>query len=167
MTLFAILGWVGARAFAPPCAAAISPLRTLPRGVQSVVHAFGADPTGARDSTAALQKAVTAAMRNNVTLFIPFGCYTVTQTISAVEPRNGRWQPIVIVGEEPRSNADNPPALVLAPSTTGFTDAKTPTPVLLFVTNWCLAPGLDVDGIRAHVRRRFAEHVRALGLGSG
>ena len=146
--MFAILVWVGARAFAPPCAAAISPLRTLPRGVQSVVHAFGADPTGARDSTAALQKAVTAAMRNNVTLFIPFGCYTVTQTISAVEPRNGRWQPIVIVGEEPRSNADNPPALVLAPSTTGFTDAKTPTPVLLFVTNWCLAPGLD-EGVAA------------------
>ena len=144
----AVLRVLGAGAAAPPCVAAISPPRELPRGVLSVVHAFGADPTGARDSTAALQNAVTSSMRNNVTLFLPRGCYTVTETIRAVEPRNGRWQPIVIVGEEPSSGADSAPALVLAPSTAGFTDAKTPTPVLLFVTNWCLAPGVE-EGVAA------------------
>ena len=51
---------------APPCraaatdAAARRPPPTLPRGVVSVTS-FGADPSGADDSTAALQRALTAA----------------------------------------------------------------------------------------------------------
>lgn len=48
----------------------------LPRGVVSVVDTFGADPTGTNDATEAFQMAVTAARTDNVTLFVPFGCYT-------------------------------------------------------------------------------------------
>ena len=53
---------------------------------------FGADPTGVRDSTAELQRALTAARTQNTTLFVPLGCYTVTDTLNATAPRNGRWQ---------------------------------------------------------------------------
>ncbi len=40
--------------------------------------AFGADPTGARDATAALQRAVNVAERRHQGLYIPQGTYTVT-----------------------------------------------------------------------------------------
>ena len=71
----------------------------LPRGVLSAVAKFGADPSGATDSTEALQTAITAARTDNFTLFLPTGCYRVTRPLHAVEPRNGRWQPVVIVGQ--------------------------------------------------------------------
>ena len=142
------------------CAAAQSPCRTadtpgappLPRGVVSVVDGFGADPTGAVDSTAALQRALTAARTQNVTLFVPLGCYTITDTLNATEPRNGRWQPVVIVGQTPvaavaaaagaaGAAAGRRPAFVLPPATARFADARVARPVLFFATNWCLAPG--------------------------
>ena len=68
-----------------------------------VVATFGADPTGATDATAALQKALTAARTTNVSLLVPFGCYRVTETLNATQPRNGRWQPIVIFGQQQAS----------------------------------------------------------------
>ena len=71
----------------------------LPAGVKSLVADFGADPTGKTDATTALQTALTAARVENVTVFVPLGCYAVTRTLMAVQPRNGRWQPTVIVGE--------------------------------------------------------------------
>jgi hypothetical protein len=117
---------------------------TLPRGVLSLVDHFGADPTGAKDATAELQAAVTAAMRRNVTIFVPLGCYTITDTINATQPRNGRWQPIVIVGQQPPTGS-NRPAFMLPANTAGFNDAKKSRPLLLFVTNWCLEPGLEED----------------------
>ena len=75
-----------------------APPAALPRGVVSV-SSFGADPSGASDSTVALQRALVAARPQNVTLFVPLGCYKVTDTLRATEPRNGRWQPTVIVGQ--------------------------------------------------------------------
>lgn len=137
----------------PQCAplarsnAAVPP-RALPRGVISVVDGFGADPSGTTDSTAALQTALTAAVHNNVTLFVPLGCYVVTKTLMAMQPRNGRWQPVVMVGELPTTVGGAPPSFVLPPSTPGFVDAAKPTPLLLFVTNWCLEPGL-AEGVAA------------------
>eukprot|EP00756_Hemistasia_phaeocysticola_P059852 Hpha_TRINITY_DN36842_c0_g1::TRINITY_DN36842_c0_g1_i1::g.139820::m.139820 len=104
----------GAYPTALPCHAA--PAHTsLPRGVVSVVEEFGADPSGKEDSTEALQTALRAARTQNVTLFVPLGCYSVTDTLNATEPRNGRWQPIVIVGQ--RGLSGERPALVLPPAT--------------------------------------------------
>ena len=78
-----------------PAAAGGAPPRRLPRGVVSIVEKFGADPTGKTDSTAALQRAFTASRTDNVTLFVPLGCFRLTDTVTATQPRNGRWQPIV------------------------------------------------------------------------
>ena len=106
---------------APAAAPTTSPSRAaLPRGVVSVVAGFGADPTGRTDSTAALQRAMIAARTQNITLFVPLGCYVVTDTLNATEPRNGRWQPVVIVGETSAAAPGRRPTLYLPPRTPGF-----------------------------------------------
>ena len=125
----------------PQCATASTPPppTTFPLGVVSVVD-FGADPTGAKDSTAALQRAMTVARTDNVTLFMPLGCYAVTDTLNATEPRNGRWQPVVVVGQTVPASWGHRPTLFLPRSTSGF-GGPAPKPLLLFATNWCLEPG--------------------------
>ncbi len=116
----------------------------LPRGVVSIVDEFGADPTGKMDSTAALQRAFVAARTENVTLFVPLGCFRLTDTVTATQPRNGRWQPIVVVGERPEA-AGRPPAFFLPPGTPAFSDPQVSKPLLFFITNWCLEPGAALD----------------------
>lgn len=135
------------RAAVAACSGAWPPSPPLPRGVLSVVKHFGADPSGKMDSTAALQAALTAAMRNNITLFVPLGCYSVTDTLNATQPRNGRWQPVVVIGQEPPPGASRP-AIMLPTKTAGFTNPHASKPLLLFVTNWCLEPGL-AEGVPA------------------
>eukprot|EP00035_Acanthoeca_spectabilis_P008053 m.147870 g.147870 ORF g.147870 m.147870 type:complete len:818 (+) comp14196_c0_seq3:71-2524(+) len=115
----------------------------LPRGVLSVVEHFGADPTGKADATASLQQAVVTARTHNITLFMPFGCYMVTDTINATEPRNGRWQPVVIVGQRPTDSWPHRPTIVLPPNSPLFQNSAVAKPVIVFTTNWCLAPGSD------------------------
>lgn len=131
---------------------------SLPRGVISAVDAFRVDPTGQNDSTYGLQRAVTYARTNNVTIFLESGCYRVTDTINATESRNGRWQPVVIVGEENgaasrlykqngKSNINDRIAstlratLFLPEATTGYTDPHSLRTMLWFQTDWCLEPG--------------------------
>lgn len=116
----------------------------LPRGVVSIVGGFGADPTGKADSTAALQRAFTAARTENITLFVPLGCFRLTDTVTATQPRNGRWQPVVIVGQQPKADG-RPPAFFLPPNTPGFSDPQASKPLLFFITNWCLEPGPSLD----------------------
>ena len=116
---------------------------SLPRGVVSVTS-FGADPTGNNDSTSALQTAITHARTDNVTLFVPLGCYVVTNTLVITQPRNGRWQPTQIVGEKKRGSAQRP-AFVLPASTEGFSDKLKYKAMMTFWTNWCLAPGPNKD----------------------
>jgi hypothetical protein len=78
----AVPGWAGAGtatatdAATAPCRPHPAPPLPLPRGVVSVVDGFGADPSGKQDSTLAIQRAFTAARTQNITLFVPFGCYT-------------------------------------------------------------------------------------------
>ena len=114
----------------------------LPAGVVNVVERFGADATGASDSTTALRSALIHARTHNVTLFVPLGCYQVTDTLVVTEPRNGRWQPTQIVGERPHGSLQRP-AFVLPPQTPGFTDKSKYKPMFTFWTNWCLSPGAD------------------------
>jgi hypothetical protein len=120
--------------------------KPLPRGVISVVKEYGADPTGKIDSTRALQNAIDAARTQNVTLFLPLGCYTITDELNATESRDGRWQPVVIVGEQIKSSSLRP-SLVLPPATPGFGDAQSLRPLIRFQTDWCLAAGAEKNGI--------------------
>ena len=120
--------------------ASIEAATPLPHGVVSAT-AFGADPTGVRDSTAALQRAITAARTHNLTIFLPLGCFRVTDTLNATEPRNGRWQPVVVVGQRVAPGARRP-TLWLPPRTPGFGDGGGAGKALLsFRCDWCLAPG--------------------------
>ena len=129
---------------------------TLPRGVVSVIDArfapaggASADPTGVADSTDAFQNAITASRTQNLTLWVPLGCYRITRTLNAKAPRNGRWQPVVIVGEIDRAAGgelgdDGPlrPTLWLPPSTPLFLDGL-PMPLLssgIVVPAWVLRP---------------------------
>jgi hypothetical protein len=140
----AVLSAVSAAALpTPPCADSMTAAPpSLPPGVVSIV-AFGADPTGKVDATAALQTAFTAARTDNITLFVPLGCFKITDTVSATQPRNGRWQPVVVVGQTPPAGTP-PPAFFLPPSTTGFGNPAVSKPLLWFTTNWCLEPGSGV-----------------------
>ena len=67
--------------------------------------------------------------------------HRVSDTVNATESRNGRWQPVVVIGQIPTPLWPRRPAIVLAPSTAGFNDPSVAKPVLLFITNWCLEPG--------------------------
>eukprot|EP00039_Didymoeca_costata_P032610 m.38547 g.38547 ORF g.38547 m.38547 type:complete len:833 (-) comp9448_c0_seq1:107-2605(-) len=125
--------------------------RSLPFGVHSIVD-YGADSSGQHDSTAALQRAMTAARTQNVSLFVPFGCYIITDVINATEPRNGRWQPIIIFGEKEESKDTQPlmheeeplrPIFFLPPNTPGYTNPQKARPMFSFWADWCLAPGAD------------------------
>eukprot|EP00927_Polykrikos_kofoidii_P029249 TRINITY_DN2532_c0_g2_i1.p1 TRINITY_DN2532_c0_g2~~TRINITY_DN2532_c0_g2_i1.p1 ORF type:complete len:844 (+),score=112.04 TRINITY_DN2532_c0_g2_i1:34-2532(+) len=133
--------WAAVALPEPPCRKTVPSNSSLPLGVVSVVD-FGADPTGANDSTAALQRALDAARQENVSVFLPLGCYKVTDALNATEPRNGRWQPVVVFGEQPVPSDDGRrPTLVLPPKTPGYSDPKHSRPVISFWTNWCLKPG--------------------------
>ena len=118
------------------------PVPKLPYGVLSATADFGADPTGATDSTAQLQHALTAARTNNVTIFLPLGCYRVTDQLNATVPRNGRWQPVVLVGQRVKQGGRRP-TLFLPPSTPGFGDGPSGRALLTYRCDWCLAPGPD------------------------
>ena len=142
---------------------------SLPRGVVAVT---GADPTGTVDSTDAFQHAITTARTQNITLWVPLGCYRITRTLEAVAPRNGRWQPTVIVGEIDRSSShgddDVPlrPTLWLPPRTPLFSVAAgaSALPLISFTCNWCLAPGAATNGTAVppcnaeSVNRNFAPY---------
>jgi hypothetical protein len=58
--------------------------RTLESKLQESISAldFGADPTGANDSTTAIQEAINAAATNSSTVLIPAGLYKVTNTLN-------------------------------------------------------------------------------------
>ena len=84
------------------------------------------------------------------------GEYVITDALNATEPRNGRWQPVVIYGEQPangeRDATATPsaprlrrPTFVLPPATAGFTDRAHARPMLAMWTDWCLQPGAGVD----------------------
>ena len=90
-------------------------------------HGHGSGPP--RVPAAALQEAFTTARTDNFTLYVPLGCYRVTDTLRATQPRNGRWQPVVVVGQLPPPGGARP-TLVLPPSTPGFTSSTTAKPVL-------------------------------------
>ena len=136
-----------------------TPHQDLPSGVRNAATEFGADPTGQTDSTRALQTAIDAAQTQNFTIFLPVGCYVVTDMLNATEPRNGRWQPVVIDGERTNSSrgsssnysaalAGMKATFVLPKSTASFGGPHVARTLLSFQTDWCLAPGGKL-GVRA------------------
>ena len=98
---------------------------------------FSADPTAKRDSTAALQAAIDAGYRHNMTVFLPHGVYRVTNTLNCSQTWDGTWFPPfrvgshVLVGETPREDGVRP-TLWLPPDTPGFGNRSAGKIVLFF-----------------------------------
>lgn len=106
---------------------------------------FLADPTGATDSTAALQAAVDFARDLQMVTYLPVGTYLISDTITCQQnyPPAGsgaHLYPCVLIGEQ-RDKPSGPsvgeasgrrPVLLLAPNSYGFDDPTSPKLVVNF-----------------------------------
>jgi len=106
---------------------------------------FEADPTGARDSTAALQKAIFFARERQMAVYLPAGTYRVSDTLRCPhgngDPSSGRlrgreWA-CVLLGS--RSGPARPRVL-LAPRSPGYADPEKPKYVVQF-WSWAWTEG--------------------------
>jgi len=91
------------------------------------------DPTGRKDSTVGLQKALDDAYDYQLAVFLPAGTYLVSDTLHAVKKRSrfATWHTTAIVGSRKGAR----PMLRLAPNAPGFNDPKKPKPILWMWTN--------------------------------
>ncbi len=101
---------------------------------------FGADNTGRRDSTAAIQRAINAARDNQMVCYFPLGTYLVSDTIMCEELYTmrlngkilpGRRSPIILMGE--RRVPGKRPLFVLADNAKGFGNPERPKYVFHFL----------------------------------
>jgi hypothetical protein len=99
---------------------------------------FGADPTGERDSTDAIQRAINAARDAQMVCFFPPGDYKVSGTLSCIQNlyrrANGaavgaHLHPCVLMGGR---EGGRRPRIVLAPGSPGFGDPAKPRYVVHF-----------------------------------
>jgi len=114
--------------------------RTAELGLVDVTKGpFRADPSGERDSTAAIQAAITLARDHQMVCFFPPGTYRVSDTLECVQQlyrrANGRVFganrfPNLLVGS--RAGPERP-KLILAPNSNGFGDPDQPK---IFVRFW-------------------------------
>jgi len=108
---------------------------------------FSADPTGQRDATAALQRAIIYARDHQMVCFFPPGQYKISDTLNCEQyrplTRDGtrrkgtRDYPCVLVGSR---RGPRRPQIVLAPNSPGFSDPEKPKYVIHF---W--APGAGTE----------------------
>lgn len=113
--------------------------RTAEMGLVDVTRGpFHADPTGARDATAALQAAINFARDHQMACFFPAGVYRVSDTLSCIQGlyrrSNGRVLgghlfPCMLVGS--RAGKERP-KILLAPRSPGFDDPARPKCLLYF-----------------------------------
>lgn len=91
----------------------------MPAGFLDVTAApYFADPTGATDSTAALQAAINAGRDEGRVVWFPAGTYRVSARLEIDQPDNQGYTPVVLMG-----STVNPAAratLFLAPNSPGF-----------------------------------------------
>jgi len=90
------------------------------------------DPTGAKDSTRALQKALDDGYDYQLAVFFPSGTYLVSDTLRAVRKRArfATWHCTSVVG----SRAGSRPTIRLADNAPGFGDPAHPKPMMFFFT---------------------------------
>jgi len=108
--------------------------------VDAAAAPFGADPTGTKDATDALQAAIDYATRHRMATYLPAGDYLVSNTLELVQPvaldADGKfhmtWSGNTIEGatDAPGRRA----RLVLAPRAPGFGDPAQPK-LVVFVHN--------------------------------
>jgi len=119
---------------------------------------FGADPSGKRDSTEAIQKAVEFASWRQMACFFPAGTYLVRDTIRCIEGpvatesgnlKGTRSFPNVLVGSAagPARRA----VLLLAPSSPGFNDPRSPKVIVLYRSIGARLGGRNTGGYQDNI----------------
>ncbi|MBN1673150.1 MAG: hypothetical protein JXR37_19040 [Kiritimatiellae bacterium] len=90
------------------------------------------DPTGAKDSTDALQKAIDDAYDYQLAVFFPAGVYTISDTLRVVKKRSrfAGWHGTTVVG----SRKGTRPVIRLEAKAPGFGNPEKPKPMMWF---WC------------------------------
>ena len=119
---------------------------------------YGADPTGERDATQALQQAVDDARDARLVAYLPAGRYRVSETIEGIVgvirwdswPYEGwadPWEaeasfeyPCVLM----EARGDRRTTLILADRAAGFGDPNRPRPVLYFWARSMQVPGREI-----------------------
>ena len=103
---------------------------------------FGADPSGRKDATDAIRRAIVTARNAQMVCYFPPGTYTVSDTLACVQDlyhrtngavTGGRLHPCVLMG----SRVGVRPTLVLAPQSPGYGDPKKPKYVVHFWARAC------------------------------
>ncbi|MBN1673821.1 MAG: cadherin-like domain-containing protein [Kiritimatiellae bacterium] len=91
------------------------------------------DPSGVKDSTAALQKALDDGYDYQLAVFFPAGTYTVSDTLRVVRKRSrfATWHCTAVIG----SRKNGRPVIRLAANARGFNDPANPKPVVWVWTN--------------------------------
>ncbi|HQF14286.1 MAG TPA: glycosyl hydrolase family 28-related protein [Thermogutta sp.] len=106
--------------------------------VNVAARPFEADPSGQRDSTEAIQKAINYARERQLVCLFPPGEYLISDTIVCEQYRplrtptrrsGDRNHPCVLMGMERDGRR---PCLVLSPQSKGFDDPDHPKPVVYF-----------------------------------
>jgi len=100
---------------------------------------YGADPSCATDSTAAIQKAVDDAYQSKMAVFFPEGTYCVSNTIDAKKVGWARHIGHEFIG----STSGTKPVIRLVPNAPGFNNPSSVKPVL-FMYSVCQA-GTDCE----------------------
>ncbi|MGQ9505220.1 MAG: glycosyl hydrolase family 28-related protein [Thermogutta sp.] len=139
---------------------------------------FAADPSGQRDSTEAIQKAVNYARQRQLVCLFPPGEYVVSDTIVCEQYRplrtptrrtGDRNHPCVLMGIE---QAGRRPRIVLSTATRGFDDPDHPKPVIYF---WAAGngeeapldqpqPNISMNQMIVGVDLRLGAHQGAIGI---
>ena len=100
------------------------------------VTLHGADPSGKKDSTDAIQETIDMAYEGNMVCFFPTGTYLVSRQLVCKQPRDNMTTVHVLVGS---SQSGERPVVRLADSTEGFHDEAFPRAVFKF-------QGFDAEG---------------------
>lgn len=146
--------------------AGLADAKTAPLGVIDVTKGpFFADPSGTRDSTAAIQRAVDEGIRRQMLTYFPPGTYLVSDTIRAVQAMytrsNGKvssskFTAAVLMGStaDPSRRA----VIKLAPNAKGFSDPSQPKYVIHFLA-------MDSpEGIREQANISFNQQILSLDI---
>ncbi len=134
------------------------------------VTTFGADPTGATNSTTAIQDAIDEAYTHRMAVFFPPGTYVITDTLEGWQDYEihdiGRQHTNVMIGS---TSGPNRPVIKLADNTEGFetATAEGAKPIIYFHTTRIHPP--NSGNIDDYPESGFAKGIRGIDfeIGSG
>ena len=146
------------------CARAENIVYPADSGVLNVRTEFGAKGDGTTDDTAAIQRAIVAALGKHKIVYLPDGVYRVSDTLrwNNGDPTsaNGGWIPFAQMQGQSRAKT----IIKLAESATGFGDAAAPKAVIQTASSAGHGNKKYKDG---EGNEAFENHIRNLSVDAG